>query len=687
MKRLFTIAVMSTLSLLAEAQDADDTRVNVPDFSRIIDDLVGLQEGDAAYEEVYENLVQLMAHPIDLNSATQEELQRLHILNDKQIQALLDHRKENGKLVSLHELQSIPDFELNTIEDLLPFVAIIDPQQQLNASLLRRISEKNNTYFITRFERTLETKKGFSSSGNTANPFKGAEEKMYVRFRNSRPGDFSFGFTGENDSGERFQWRPSNNYYGMDFFSYHAQVINKGKLKNLVAGDYQCQFGQGLILGNAFGLGKGAETITTARRNNLGILPYTSANENGFYRGASATIQLHPNVLLSGFYSSVLRDASLVADSSDQYISNSLVSSGLHRNTPELEGRKQLLEKSWGTVLSVQFNRLESGMIIHHINFDKPVIKRPTAYNQFAFQGKDNTNAGVYLNYSINNFTFFSEAARSVSGGMALVAGTMASLHPSFDIALLYRKYDRNFYSFYANAFSENTLPQNETAFYWGWKYRWNRKYGMSGYVDQFKFPWLGFRRYAPAHGYEWLLRFNYQPNRKTMMFVQAREESKPRNRSEETTLYHVLQGKKRNFWLAAHYGIGEYLKFKSRIQYSTFSMNNHTSEGVALLQDISVTIGKLQVTARHALFDTDDFDNRQYVYENDVWLAFSLPAYEGKGVRNYVLLEYKVNGHLSLWLRYARTRYTDREEIGSGMDEIEGNTKNDLKFQALFKF
>jgi hypothetical protein len=92
--------------------------------------------------------------------------------------------------------------------------------------------------------------------------------------------------------------------------------------------------------------------------------------------------------------------------------------------------------------------------------------------------------------------------------------------------------------------------------------------------------------------------------------------------------------------------------------------------------------MGKISLTARYALFDTEDYDNRQYVYENDVWLAFSLPAYEGKGVRNYLLLSYKLNRHISAWVRFSHVRYTDREEIGSGYDLIEGNTRNDVKFQ-----
>lgn len=684
MKCATAIAILISINLTTIGQHNDDDR---PDFSRIIDDLVATQEGDVDQEEVYENLMQLMAEPIDLNQASYEDLQRLYLLTDKQIESFLSYRQQNGKLIRLEELQSIPEFELHTIQTLLPFVTIADPQQQLNRSFLRRVFLKQHSYLLTRVERTLETKRGFSGAEASEKRFRGSQEKTYIRFRSNRPGDFSFGLTAEKDAGETYQWNPGQRFFGADFLSYHAQVINKGKIKNLIIGDYQCQFGQGLTLGNAFGLGKGAETIITTRRNNLGLLPYTSANEAGFYRGAAAVVALLPKTSLLVFYSSVLRDANVKSDSVDQIFTSSLPLSGLHRNAAELAARKKTREISWAAVLTAKFNRLEAGLIIHQINYDQPIIKQPLAYNQFVFQGKQNTNTSVFLNYRYNNVSFFTETAKSLSAGLGVVAGAMMALHPKFDMAFLFRKFDRDFYSFYGNAFSENTSPQNETGFYWGWKYQWNRKYSFSGYVDQFKFPWLGFRRYAPAYGHEWLLRFNYQPGRKTTLFVQARQQTKPGNASSEAALYKIEDGTKQNFWLAAHYNIGEHLKLKSRIQYSTFVIDRKKTEGIAVVQDASFSFGKFQITGRYALFDTDDFDNRQYVYENDVWLAFSLPAYDGRGIRNYILVEYKFSKNLSIWFRYARTRYTDREEIGSGLDQIKGNTRNDLKFQAAIKF
>jgi len=105
------------------------------------------------------------------------------------------------------------------------------------------------------------------------------------------------------------------------------------------------------------------------------------------------------------------------------------------------------------------------------------------------------------------------------------------------------------------------------------------------------------------------------------------------------------------------------------------------------LLQDMNIDITKrFSLSARYALFDTDDYDNRQYVYERDVWLAYSFPGYYGVGVRNYILLQYKFSKKINLWLRWAHTRYDNAESIGSGTEMITGNTQNDIKVQMSLK-
>jgi hypothetical protein len=198
----------------------------------------------------------------------------------------------------------------------------------------------------------------------------------------------------------------------------------------------------------------------------------------------------------------------------------------------------------------------------------------------------------------------------------------------------------------------------------------------------------LRFRAYAPSIGYEWLLRFSWDPSRKVKVFLQAREESKIRNvNSTNVNLYQTAVGRKNNYWISFDYSPHANLRFKSRAQFSTFSINKKATRGFALVQDLIVGLGKLKITARYALFETGDYDNRQYVYENDVWLAYSMPAYAGAGVRKILIVGYKINKHIGLWLRYAHMGYHNQEEIGTSVDKIDGNIRNDIKAQVVIRF
>jgi hypothetical protein len=411
-------------------------------------------------------------------------------------------------------------------------------------------------------------------------------------------------------------------------------------------------------------------------------------SEFGFYRGIAATCQFD-RVFVTGFCGSNRRDATLQAGDDGAASITAFQQTGLHRSEQELRHRQNATEKNYGAVINYQPHyRLDAGVIFHAIGFSASVNKKNTAYNTFGFSGRHNTTVGAFMNYTLANFSFFSEAARTQRGGAAVIAGVLGSLHPRFDISVVFRKYDKDYYSFYSNAFAENTKPENETGMYWGWKYHWGRgRQTLSGYIDLFHFPWLAYRRYAPSPGHEWLLAYRHQPHRSIAILAQVREEAKARNSAANEALYTLQWGVKRNYRLGVNYPAGAHIKLKTCVQYSTYSAHHNTTEGSVLWQDISYESGRLEVTARHALFDADDHDNRQYAYENDVWMAFSMPAYEGAGVRNYLMVAYKVNHSIGLWVRYAITRYSDRNEIGSGPDAIVGNTKKDIKFQAVIRF
>jgi hypothetical protein len=667
---------------LGAAQEPPRKEMNL---ERIADELFPVQDLDINYEELFENLMQVLANPFDLNEVTAEQLRSLYLLSEVQVNAILSYRKEAGLFISLYELQAVPGLDIATAGKLMPFVTVRTGAVQ-PSRYFRRLRHSN--YFLVRYDRMLEQKEGFSLA-DSAGGFGGRPEKWYARFRSSQSGRYSFGFTVEQDPGEKLRWDPSRKLYGADFWSAHVQAMNRGRLKNLVLGDYQVQFGQGLMLGGGFGMGKGSETITTIRRSSLGPTPYTSVNEFGFFRGAAATVEISSRVWVTALVSSLGRDARLageVAETSPS-VASSFLTSGLHRNVSELETRKSLTEGNAGLIVQYKAGAFDGGVMMHHTGFDQPINRSPTPYNQFSFRGSENTNVGAFANYSRGNFTFFSEAAHSLGHGTGVTAGMLGSVTQRLEVSLLYRNFARDFYSFYSNAFSESTLPQNESGYYWGWKYTHPKKVVFSGYADLFHFPWLRFRAYTPSRGYEWLMRLSWSPSPNASVFVQVREESKLRNLEGDAVTYQTGTGKKQNYWINLDYGTGGALSFKTRLQFTSYSLGGDASEGMALVQDVNADLRRWGLSARFALFDAEDYDNRQYLYERDVWLAYSYPAYYGRGYRTYLVASFRASEAIDLYARYAYTRYADREETGSGVDRIEGAERNEVKLQVRVRF
>ena len=497
------------------------------------------------------------------------------------------------------------------------------------------------------------------------------------------------GLTMEKDAGEQFSFVNGGN--GFDYYSFHFQLQNRGILKNLVLGDHQIQFGQGLVFGAGFSPGKGAETITTIKRGNSGLRPYTSVLESGFFRGLAATMRLGPSLEATAFYSSLGQDGNRISDTTysdfDEFV-NSIRTSGLHRTPSEIRSRNQVKEHSFGGNLHFRIDRkLSAGVNMLASLYNLPLQRRPNNYNQFEFHGDRNVVGSLYASYLFQNISLFAETAVSKSGGQAGVMGMIASLSPKIDMSLLYRNYARNFHSFYGNAFGEGSRNINEKGIFWGLKITPNRRHQISLSYDRFEFPWLRFRAESPSEGFEYLARYTLSPSRHRTLYLQYRQENMERTiQPDGANLNQLSTGIKRNILVNADYHVGTRLTMKTRVQYSQFQIVRETTKGLALVQDVTLKLGSFKIGVRYALFDTEDFENRQYVYERDVLYAFSIPAYHGQGTRRYVLVQHNVTRKITIWARYSTSDFKDRHEVGSGLEKTQGSRRSDLRVQVRLR-
>jgi hypothetical protein len=655
-----------------------------PDPSQLLEERFG-QPDDDEQPDQYENALQVLTSPVDLNKVARETLESFGILSAQQVKSFFQYRQEFKSLESIYELQAVPEFDLETIRQILPLVTV-NPPRPLDSSYWKSLGEGTNSYILLRYGRELVRSVGYSSVTSPDSRFTGTPDKLYLRLRTSRPNDFSVGITAEKDAGESFSWQPRVQQYGFDFLAGHIQLLNKGRVKNLIIGDLQLQFGQGLSMGGVLGTGKGSETITAIRKSNVGLAPYTSAYEAGNLRGVGTTVTITSLLSATLFYAGTRRDATIVSDTAyGKYIAT-LQTDGRHRNEKELSTRKLIREDALGGVFQFQKNQLDLGLTFQRLHYPIPIRKNPTAYNQFAFSGTANNNIGVYGNYGIDNYSLFAELVHSVGAGTSLLTGALFGLGRRFEGAAMFRYYDRHYHPFYSNALSEGSEPKNETGLYWGWRFAVDRRLSFNGYLDLFRFPWLRFRNYSPSSGYEWLARLHYKPSRNVVLYLLARQETKTRNDPEAIVNYIASEARKCNYRLNIEYGVREKLRLKTRVQFSTFRQNNRTTRGFALIQDAQASVGKVRFTFRYALFDADDHDNRQYAYENDVYLAYSFPAYAGQGARKVAMVDFK-HRKVHFWLRYGMTRLKNVDTIGSGIDTMPGNNRSEIRIQLMYTF
>ena len=160
-------------------------------ISQSIQDLFPVQTEGIDYEAVFDALTQLYANPLDINTATRDELSATYLLTERQLSSLATYRADVGDLLSIYELQAVPDFDGPTIRRLLPFVTV-----SANARLFGALPTPTDNYLIVRYERAIEQQKGFSEAipdkkGNLPTRYVGNPGQWYARYRYSRPRAFS----------------------------------------------------------------------------------------------------------------------------------------------------------------------------------------------------------------------------------------------------------------------------------------------------------------------------------------------------------------------------------------------------------------------------------------------------------------------------------------------------------------
>lgn len=689
--------------------------------------LENTEEEQVNFETHLENLAILYDHPLNINKTTTAELAATGLFTNIQTNALLDHIDQYGKLLSVYELQVIPEFTLEFIQVILPYISTASHLDDYHVRFKSLISKGKNQIFF-RYQQSFPNKSGFTNNNYIGHP-----SKLFLRYRYNYDNNLFYGFTAEKDQSEPM-FRDKNKL-GFDFYSFHFFWRKSEKFSAIALGDYQINLGQGLVLWTGFGFNKSTEQHLNKKEGST-LRPFTSLNEYLFLRGFAMTYH-RKNWEMTPFlsYKKVAANISYVDSLNNDLETNRVQINGYHRTAQELENKNAIQELKTGTNIQYKTRKWHLGFNFLFTHFSKEIRFDKKTYNRFQFQGKTLVNTSIDYHYLLKSFHFFGENAISIANnklGLAALNGVIFTPNKKIDYSIIHRYYQREYQThYYTNSFGERSTPNGENGIYMGTQLRLSKPITISAYFDYYLLNWLQFRTDKPSSGYDFTSQFKHKISKRFEWYLNFKREEKEGNTKIQLGTNEQLSINSSNRpFIEAYFGnlenpsslkpngniskqaiesatlitpillhrlrlnctfkANKSWTFQTRIEYSFYHDKiNPSQRGYLLFQDVKFNSinSPFGFSSRIAIFDIPQFNSRIYAYENDVLYQFSIPAMFNAGMRYYLNLNYQVSTWMDVWLRFATTYYSDISSKGSGNEEILSNKNYDIKMQIRWKF
>ena len=567
-------------------------------------------------EDYYNELIDLTSEPININAATYDDLARLRFLRGEQIDAILAY-VDAHPMESINELALIDGLHDYDIRNLSCFFTV-QPLSQETKLYGREVFHYAKHEILTRLDaRNLE-----ESIHNSQLLILNSKFKISYKFNYQNR--VLFGATLQRPTGAP---TPGLQYGG------YVQVNDIGHLQTLVAGNYQASFGQGLVIGNPFHMGK-STYVTQLETTQEGLKKYSSVTGGGLH-GAGATLRFggkRLNTRVTAFYS-------------------------LQKDNDSLR------HHAVGANVSVRFNRVLVGVTaVENIYSDSVrYYFANAAYNQNYFRGNRQFVGGVNARWNIGFLDLFGEVAttQNKTWGIGTQVGLRATPVSDINLLLLYRYYSPTFDNTYAYAFSETSRLNDENGLYLAADITKLSHWRFTAYGDVFRFAGIKYGiPSAPSWGYDAQVQATYLPSSTWQLDGRVRAKQKGKTATYSTR------------WQFDWEQSGWHLRTRADANISTDSVGAITY-GVSLSQDVQYSFSQVPLALQFRLqgFDARHWNNRIYVYENDVLYAFSSNVTYGLGARAYMNIRWQIIPQLALYFKASTTLHLPPSTIHTTTD------------------
>ena len=633
--------------LLAEAMTAEDMEA-------------------ADWEDTYDMLCELEQQPLNLNTATREELEALPFLSAHQVEDLIEYIYRYGPMKSMNELRMIKTLDLTQTELLRYFTFVEDERVEPGFPRLSNILKYG------RHETMANVRVPFYQRKGDENGYIGYPYRHWLRYKMSYGDYVKAGFVGSQDAGEPFF--ADKNKAGYDFYSYYLQIRKLGRIDNAVVGKYKLSTGMGLVLNNSFGLGKLAMLQQLGRNTNI-VRPHSSRSQSGFFQGAAATVSLSTQWRLTAFLSYRPLDATL----NDDGTISTIVTGGYHRTPTEMEKKNNSHAADAGTHIGYRQGGLHAGATVLYTHFDRQLCPNTkTLYRRYNAQGNNFMNVSADYGYLHPRFALNGEAAVNRDGALATINSLSLQAADGLTVMLLQRFFSYRYTALYARTMTEGGHVQNESAVYLGATWKPRPDLQLQAYTDYAYFAWARYQVSQASHAWDNLLSATYSRGTWTLT-GRYRLHLRQRDNETKTALTNYTE----------HRGRLSLTQGSARLTATTQADAVSTGDdwGYMLSETVGRQWHKLKASAGCGYFNTTGYASRLYVYERSPLYAFSFPAYFGEGMRLMLMVQSSPVSRLTLTAKLGLTRYFDRSTIGTGLQLIDSSMQTDLDLQLRWKF
>lgn len=599
-----------------------------------------------------EDLERIMNFPIDLRSASKQDLIELPTINIELAEDISFHFKNNPN---------------STIQELA------------NKLKLSRIQIQILNLATSNSKKT--TNEEFKSS-KVGNSFRYYSRMSFDNLNSINSKDGYQGNAYDNTNKLFLSLNSMNTQIGIatkkDYYEPNSidNITGFVKLKmdgfNLHLGNFQINSANGLVFGRGMTANKGTTDNDIISNSATKVNSYTGTSDYLPFRGIAfydgTTIKSTSFGLLL-FVSNKQVSYSLDSNGNGQ----TLQRSGLYRDSNEISRKGNTSISEIGTCIEFGTNYIISGLNFigslysREINFDNRLLNITT-------------NASLFLRENSPHPKFILEIARDFQSNYA-VNGTYRFDYQKGNVLGFARYYGKNYRAMYSRALGEYSNNQNELGFYLANELNLEN-YTLYLYLDVFSQSSRDIELPLQKKGYELfqsiktsfsdklnaklVLRFKKQNDYQKIDFVYKQDDrEKFQSRIEfESKSIETLTLK---FWLA----------------YNQFNSQLSKANGSEIGFDLKYRpFEETMIGIRYSHFSIDSFDAAIWSYEQIYPNYGFSPVLTGYGNRNQIYINQKVGENLRLWLRYL-----DYSSLKFSLDEFEQVANNKFNLQMDINF